>query len=434
MTRGRWRTASVIALAGALLLSACGDDVADPTDEAPDDVADEETDDAVDDAAAGEDRELTVWHYFSEDFQVELMDTYAERFEAAHDGVTVSNVFVPYDQLNSNVISAAGAGEGPDVVVFNGAEWSTLALAGALQPLDEYWDTYDEADQFPDSVLHGLEDELYAVQGYVNLLGLWYNADLLDEIGEDPPTTIDELESVMQTAVDAGYRGITLSALPQSQGEWQAYPWLTSQGFDYADPDENALADGLAMVRNWVEQDYLSQEAVNWDQTVPFQQFTAGGVAFAENGNWQVGAAEADADFEYGVVPLPLGDQGRVYLGGEGQGIGAHSEHPELAWAYLQETYLHPEGQLAAVELVGSIPSRADASQEPIVTEDELLGPFSETLNDMGANYPDPVIPPEAVADLQTEMGQAWSAVVGGQTSPEEAASRALSQIRPLLE
>jgi len=434
MTRGRWRTATVIAFAGVLVLSACGDDAGDPTDEAPGDVAEEDADEAGDEAAAGEERELTVWHYFSEDFQVELLDTYAERFEAAHDGVTVSNVFVPYDQLNSNVISAAGAGEGPDVVVFNGAEWSTLALAGALQPLDQYWDTYDEVDQFPDSVLHGLDDELYAVQGYVNLLGLWYNADLLDEIGEEPPTTIDELESVMQTAVDAGYSGITLSALPQSQGEWQAYPWLTSQGFDYADPDEDALADGFAMVRNWVEEGYLSQEAVNWDQTVPFQQFSAGGVAFAENGNWQIGAAEAEADFEYGVVPLPLGEQGGVYLGGEGQGIGTHSAHPELAWAYLQETFLHAEGQLDAVELVGSIPSRADASQEPVVTEDELLAPFSETLNDMGANYPDPVIPPEAVADLQTEMGQAWSAVVGGQTSPEEAASQALSQIRPLLE
>lgn len=434
-THGRWRTASAIVLAGALVLTACGngDETTDDTaDEASEDVPSEEPN--TDDAAAGEERELTVWHYFSEDHQVELMDAYADRFEAAHDGVTVSNVFVPYDQLNSNVISAAGAGQGPDVVVFNGAEWSTLALAGALQPLDEYWGAYEDADQFPDAVLHGLDDELYAVQGYVNLLGLWYNADLLEEIGEEPPSTIDELESVMQAAVDAGHRGITLSALPQSQGEWQAYPWLTSQGFDYAGPEEESLADGLAMVRNWVEQDYLSQEAVNWDQTVPFQQFTAGGVAFAENGNWQMGAAENDADFEYGVIPLPVGDQGGVYLGGEGQGIGAYSEHPDLAWAYLQETYLHPEGQLDAVELVGSIPSRADASQEPLVTEDELLEPFSQTLNESGANYPHPAIPPEAVADVQTAMGQAWSAALAGQSSPEAAASQALSQIEPLLE
>jgi multiple sugar transport system substrate-binding protein len=444
--RGRLRALSATALAGVLVLSACGgtdsetepettDDVTDATDEATDATTDETTEEATDadaDAAALE-GELTVWHYFSADNQVQLMDDYAQRFEDAHEGVTVTNVFVPYDQLNSNVINAAGAGEGPDVVVFNGAEWSTLALAGALQPLDAYWDGYADADQFPDSVLHGLDDELYAVQGYVNLLGLWYNADLLEEIGVEPPTTIDELEDAMQAAVDAGYRGITLSALPQSQGEWQAYPWLTSQGFDYADPNEDALAAGFAMVRNWVEQDYLSQEAVNWDQTVPFQQFTAGGVAFAANGNWQMGAAAADADFEYGVVSLPVGDQGKVYLGGEGQGIGVHSENPDLAWAYLQETYLDPEGQLLAVETVGSIPSRADASQEPAVTDNELLEPFANTLNTVGANYPDSVVPPENVADLQTTMGQAWSAVVGGQTAPDAAATQAVSQLQGLL-
>jgi multiple sugar transport system substrate-binding protein len=434
--RSRLRALSATLLAGALVLTACGDaddtspDATEPAETTEDTATDAETEDA---APEGE-RELTVWHYFSADNQVQLMDDYAQRFEDAHEGVTVSNVYVPYDQLNSNVINAAGAGEGPDVVVFNGAEWSTLALAGALQPLDAYWDEYADADQFPDSVLHGLEDELYAVQGYVNLLGLWYNADLLDEIGVEPPTTIDELEEAMQAAVDAGHRGITLSALPQSQGEWQAYPWLTSQGFDYADPDEAALAAGFAMVRDWVDQGYLSQEAVNWDQTVPFQQFTAGGVAFAANGNWQMGAAAADADFEYGVVSLPVGDEGKVYLGGEGQGIGTHSDDPDLAWAYLQETYLHPDGQLAAVETVGSIPSRADASQDPAVTDNDLLDPFAQTLNTSGANYPDAVVPPENVADLQTTMGQAWSAVVGGQTAPDAAAAQAVGQLESLLE
>ncbi|WP_217617433.1 extracellular solute-binding protein, partial [Cellulomonas sp. GbtcB1] len=75
-------------------------------------------------------------------------------------------------------------------------------------------------------------------------------------------------------------------------------------------------------------------------QTVPFQQSAAGKTAFAQNGNWQIGTAEPDADFAYGVVPLPLGDTGQVYLGGEGEGIGAHADDPELAWEYLQSTYL----------------------------------------------------------------------------------------------
>lgn len=375
---------------------------------------------------------VTVWHYFAEDNQVALMDKYKEMFEAENEGVTVENVFVPYDQLNSKVVNAAGSQTGPDVVVFNGAEASVLALAGGLKKLDEEWGAYEDAGQFPDSVQHTIDGTLYAVQGYVNLLGLWCNLDKLDELGLEPPTTVDELEAAMAAAQEIGLAGITLSGLPQSQGEWQAYPWLSSQGFTYENPDEQALTDGFAMVHDWVEKGYLSKEATTWDQTVPFQQFLAGESLFAANGNWQMAAAEADASFEYTVVPLPVGETGQVYLGGEGQAVGAFSQNAELAWQYLTSTYYSAEGQAAAVELVGSIPAREDASQDPAVTENELLVPFSKTVAEHGANYPSAAIPPEAVADVQTTVGQSWSAALGGQQDPDAAAQSVMQLLETL--
>lgn len=375
---------------------------------------------------------VTVWHYFAEDNQVALMDKYKEMFEAEHEGATVENVFVPYDQLNSKVVNAAGSQTGPDVVVFNGAEAAVLALGGGLKEIDEEWASFEEADQFPDSVQHTIDGSLYAVQGYVNLLGLWCNLDKLSELGLEPPTTLDELESAMAAAQETGLSGITLSGLPQSQGEWQAYPWLSSQGFTYENPDEQALTDGFAMVAGWVEKGYLSKEATTWDQTVPFQEFLAGKSLFAANGNWQIAAAEADASFEYTVVPLPVGETGQVYLGGEGQAIGAFSQNAELAWKYLTSTYYSAEGQAAAVELVGSIPAREDASQDPAVTENELLVPFSQTVSEHGANYPSAAIPPEAVADVQTTVGQAWSAALGGQQDPDAAAQTVMQLLESL--
>ncbi|MBD7917713.1 extracellular solute-binding protein [Cellulomonas sp. Sa3CUA2] len=385
-------------------------------------------------SGSGDSATLTVWHYFSDDNQVKLMDEFADKFEAQHDGATVDNVFVPYDQLNSKLVAAAGAKTGPDVVVFNGAEAATLALGGALAPLDDYWADFADADQVSESVVHTIDGTTYAVQGYVNLLGLWYNADILAEIGVEPPTTMTELEDAMAAAKAAGYAGITLSGLPQSQGEWQAYPWITSEGFTYEDPQADALAAGLGRVRSWVENGWLSQEAVTWDQTVPFQQFAAGKTAFAANGNWQMGTAASDADFEYGVVPLPLSGTGGVYLGGEGQGIGAFSKNPDLAWEYLTATYLDAEGQLLPAEIVGSLPSRADAGQDASVTGNALLEPFAQSITRFGANYPAAVIPPASVADVQLTVGQAWSAAIGGQKSPEQAAQDAVAALGPLLD
>jgi multiple sugar transport system substrate-binding protein len=354
-------------------------------------------------------------------------------FEEANEGVTVDNVYVPYDQMNSKLISAVGAKTGPDIAVFNGAETATLALAGALAPLDEQWDAFADNGQFPDSVLHRVEGELYSVQGYVNLLGLWYNADILDEVGVEPPTTMDELNDALDKVVAAGHQGITLSGLPQSQGEWQAYPWLTSHGFDYENPDAASLENAFAMIQTWTASGALTKEAVTWDQTVPFQTFAAGGVAFAENGNWQMGTAEQSAKFEYGVVPLPVGNDGKVYLGGEGEGIGAFSKNPDLAWEYLQATYLSFDGQLVALENVGSIPSRTDAASDDAVTSNELLAAFAESIEKNGANYPAENVPPASVADLQLTVGQAWSSVIGGQATPDAAATQVISKLTPLL-
>jgi multiple sugar transport system substrate-binding protein len=375
---------------------------------------------------------VTVWHYFSEDNQVALMEQYKEKFESENDGVTVENVYVPYDQINSKVVNAAGSQTGPDVVVFNGAEAAILALGGGLKPINEEWAAYEDAAQFPDSVQHTIDDTLYAVQGYVNLLGLWCNMDKLDELGLEPPTTVDELESAMEAAQKTGLAGITVSGLPQSQGEWQAYPWLSSQGFTYESPDEQALTEGFAMVNSWVEKGYLSKEATTWDQTVPFQQFLAGKSLFAANGNWQIALAESDATFEYVVVPLPVGSTGQVYLGGEGQGVGAFSQNPQLAWQYLTSTYYSVAGQLAAVESVGSIPAREDANQNSAVTDNDLLTPFSETVAELGANYPSAAIPPESVADVQTTVGQAWSAAMGGQQDPESAVQTVMQLLESL--
>ncbi len=412
----RWTVLAATAAVGSLVLAACGT-----------------SSDGGTQSSSGGDQTLTVWHYFSDENQVKLMDEFADTFEANNEGVTVENVFVPYDQINSKLVSSAGAKTGPDVVVFNGAEASVLALGGALAPLDEYWESYADKDQFPDSVIHNINGTTYAVQGYVNLLGLWYNADILTEIGAEVPTTVDEMEAVMAKAKDAGYGGITLSGLPNSQGEWQGYPWLSDAGFSYENPDAAALTSGLERVRGWVDNGYLTQEAVTWDQTVPFQQFAAGKFVFAENGNWQMGTAASDAQFEYGVAPLPLSADGKVYLGGEGQGIGAFSQNKDLAWKYLTETYLDQEAQLLPFEIVGSIPSRLDTAASETVSSNELLKPFADAIAQNGANYPSAAIPAEKVADVQLLIGQTWSSVLGGQQEPAAASQAAVSQLDNLL-
>lgn len=378
--------------------------------------------------------ELTVWHYYTLDNQLGLIDGYAESFAETHPDVRVNYVYVPMDQLNSKLIAAAGAGTGPDIIVADGFNVGTLASAGALAPLDEYWDDYADKGEFSDGALKLVDGSTYGVQGHVNSLALWYNKDILDEVGIEPPTTMDELDEALADVTEAGYAGITLSGDPTIQGAFQGYSWWTSDGFTFDAPDADALAASFARVRGWVDDGYLSRQVATWDQNVPFSEFLAGGTAFAQNGNWQITAAADTADFEYGVVPLPLSAEGRIYLGGEAEGIGKFSKNPDLAWEFLAETYLSAEGQLQALEAVGSIPTRADAGKDEAISADPILLSFSEAIVKQGAPYPDASLPSADVERILLAAAQAWSSALAGAASPESAAETALATIQPLLE
>ena len=380
-----------------------------------------------------DDQTITVWHYYSLDNQNALLESYKESFEAANDGVTVENVYVPQDQLNGKLVAAVGTQTGPDVVIFDGYSATTLINGGALAPMTDRWDAFDDAAEFAEGAIASVDGDIYSVQGYVNLLALIYNQTILDDLGLEPPQTIDELEEAMAAAVDAGYDGITLAGQPDVQGAFQAYPWLTNAGFSYEDPQADALVDAFERVRGWVDVGWLSPQVATWDQNIPFTEFMTGNTLFAENGNWQLSTLATDADFEYGVIPIPVGDTGKVYLGGESQAIGAFSKNPDLAWSYLTETFYSKEGQLKALELVGSIPTRADAASDDAVSSDPYLSAYAEAIANQGAPFPDTVIPSDNNEAVILANGQAWSAALGGQTSAEDAAADFLRALESLL-
>ncbi|MFP3589620.1 extracellular solute-binding protein, partial [Paraburkholderia sp. SIMBA_055] len=80
------------------------------------------------------------------------------------------------------------------------------------------WGSFADADQIAQGARTEVDGEVYAVQGYVNLLGLIYNKTILDELGLAAPTTIDELEKDMAAATAAGYEGITMAGQADTQG------------------------------------------------------------------------------------------------------------------------------------------------------------------------------------------------------------------------
>ena len=373
---------------------------------------------------------LNLWHYFNVDAQVGLLSTWSGMFNKLYPNINVVTSYVEFQQLSQKMIAAAGAKQGPDVLIYGGSDLVQMYKAGALKSLQPYWDQFPDAGQYPDGVITRFDNQVYGVKPYVNLVAWWYNKDILDDVGIQPPNTFDEVTPALAAVANAGknYLPLAITGVPTNQGDWTSWPWLTGYGFSYDNLDQSAAEQGFSLAAQWSSANYLSKDGVTWGQSETFDRFVVGDVAFMQNGNWNLGSAKTQLKFNYGIVEMPTGAQNsQIFLGGEPGWMGAFTSQPDIAWAYLSQIFSR-EGDLTSLS-AGSIPARNDLANDPQVTGESLLVPFANEIKTRGTEYP-----PKggAVLDAQLVVAQNWSAVVAGQKDGPTAAKDTVAAIKAM--
>ncbi len=371
--------------------------------------------------------ELTVWHYYDEGSGglQPFVKTWEQRFEQANPGVDVKMEYVPYDQMASKVISASAAGQGADVLLTASPWVPEMVKAGAVRDIDKYWDAFADKGLFPKNVEDGgvLEGKRYAVQAFTNIEGIYYNKTILDKLKVEVPTNLDELEAAMKAAADGGFTPFTTSAPTGAGGEFNATPWMLSAGWSYAEPGNPAGRQALERIQRWRDQKWLSPNDASGFNAG--KNFATGKYAFAQEGNWMLGTFKKDLKFEWGVAALQGHD--KALIGGEQLTIGGRSKKPDLAWKFIEQTFLSRQGGIDAAQ-AGSVPLRSDVAQDKVVTDDPNLSAYTKIATQSVAA---PMVPNTGkVSDV---IGGAWNEFVAGKIDAAQAAERISSGVPPLL-
>jgi ABC-type glycerol-3-phosphate transport system substrate-binding protein len=409
------RTAAVVA-AAALALAGCGSGSSSTTPQ---------NDQA---SANGElSGTLTVLHYYDEGAGAltPFVKTWEERFEKAHPKVDVQFEYVPYDQMQQKVISAASAGKGWDLIMPTAVWLPEMVKAGAVQSIDQQWDSFADKALFPDNTQSAgvLNDKRYAVQGYTNVEGIFYNKTILDELGVAVPKTLDEMEGAMEKAKSAGYTPFTTAAPNGAGGEFNAVPWLVSNGWSYDNPAAPGAKEILARLQKWRDAGYFSSNDASG--FVAEKNFSTGKYAFAQGGNWNLGTFKDSLKFSWGAAVIPGID--KSLLGGEIIAMGSKAADPALAWQFVQETFLSKQGGLDAAS-AGSIPLRTDLKNEKVVTSDPNLVAFATIA---AASIGNPIN--NNTGKISDVIGSSWNEFVAGTIGSDEAAQRIADGIPPLM-
>ncbi|MGW2094075.1 ABC transporter substrate-binding protein [Promicromonospora sukumoe] len=362
-------------------------------------------------AAGGDtdDSTLTIWHYENDDSAMGKAWAKAiEIFEEENPDVTVDVEKQTFEQIQKNAKIVLTGDDVPDVMEFNkgNATAGQLAAQGLLTPLTDAatergWDeklsgslattaTYDEQG------LMG-SGEWYGVPNYGEFVGVYYNKEMLADLGLEVPTTLDEFEDVLAAFKDEGITPLAEAGAEYPLGQlW--YELVLAYGDralvdDYqlfandVDFHNDAMTQATEKLDEWIEKGYIASDSAALTAEDMGVSFIDGTYPLMVSGSWWFGrlATEVEADwgqFNFPGNTLHTGSSGNLWV------VPANADSPSLAEEFIDIT-LRPEVQnVLATE--GGLPVAGD----PSVIEDErtreLTENFQAILDEDGlAYYPD---------------------------------------------
>ncbi|WP_063733137.1 sugar ABC transporter substrate-binding protein [Streptomyces sp. RTd22] len=246
---------------------------------------------------------------------------YAKVLDACgqRNGVKIEREAVPGASLISKVLQQASSRTLPDVLMLDNPDLQQIAAAGALAPLGDFGLS---ADGYAKGVVDAstYQGKLYGLQPVTNTIGLFYNKDMLDRAGIEPPTTWGELTSAAKKLTSGKRYGIAFSAPATREATWQFLPFMWSNGGNEKNIATPEVAQALQLWVDLVKNGSASKSVVNWGQADVNDQFKAGNAAMMINGPWQFPVLDEEKGLHYGVVQIPVRKAGGapvVPLGGE---------------------------------------------------------------------------------------------------------------------
>jgi len=267
--------------------------------------------------------EVSMWDFLSGGDGTRMKQLVAD-FNASQDRIhvetTTSDWGVPF---YTKVRTAIVAGQQPDVVSYHLSRFPSAAPLGLLRAISDQELAaagLSRDDYFPllvDKATY--EGQLYGVPLDTHPLVLFYNKDLLAELGllgeDGRPRGMDDLATFTATLETvAAHTGQPALVFPTNgSAVWRV--WLSlvgQQGGTVIDDGELTLdgtaRDSFAAIVEWADRGLAERnvETNGASQAI----FVAGSAAFMMNGVWNVttfedATAAGEFPFEYGVMPMP---------------------------------------------------------------------------------------------------------------------------------
>jgi multiple sugar transport system substrate-binding protein len=400
------------ALALTLAVTACGDD---------------------DSAAGGSAGGRTTIQFLGAD-PAATFEPLIKAFTAANPTITVQYVNVPFDQFNSVVQQRLTAKDPSiDVLYVDPSAIAGQVKRGWLEDLSALLPEAQKENLSEAVKVSTYQDKLYAAPMWTSAQFLYYNKDLLEKAGVQPPSadpaqrwTWEQVIEAGKKARDAGAqygllfdqtdRYYQLQALPESAG---GGPGVTGPAMLTPDVTNAGWQKAMTWYRDLFAQGHAPR-GVKTDQMNVL--FGSGKSAFFVGGPWSIGALKtAKSTVDYGIAPHPYFAGGKPGMPTDSWslGVSTSSDAKDAARKFVQFAGMTKEGNLAAVKVVTIPPTNRGAFDEYIKILDGLNPPNTTGAGKlMLADLENAVVHRPATpgyTQMEDIMGKAFADIRNGQ-------------------
>ncbi|MGO2747874.1 ABC transporter substrate-binding protein [Microbacterium sp.] len=375
-----------------------------------------------------------------------------EEFEKAHD-VEVEVEVVPYDQIQSKVTLDVQSGTSAyDVIQYWYPTVGALAEAGALADITDWVAGDEDIDQadFIDAVYQPYtqyDGKTYGLPIDGDTHVLFYNKEIFERNGVEPPATWDEYVDVARTITENesgdGVYGTALlgskSAFNIGSSFFNRLATMSSDPIDSALPqlDSDVAVEAAQAMLDVSEYALPSPLEIGFEQALP--QFLAGKVGMMEF--WtDLGVFAQDPEQSqivdgWGVVPLPLGPEGSVsgaLNAGWAMGISPNAADEDLAKQFVSfASSAETNEMLITTTGSGIDPTRTSTLESADYAE--LVPEVAEVNAQVLPNAQSWPTSPAAPEMIQV-LGDNLALMLQGNLSAEEAVSDTWDTWQPLAE
>ncbi|TVP66202.1 MAG: sugar ABC transporter substrate-binding protein [Leptolyngbya sp. LCM1.Bin17] len=423
MRQGSWKRFGLLTLVGLLLswLVACGDGQPGPT-----------TQDGR--------QEIEFWTMqLQPDFTDYFNDLIAE-YEAEHPDRSVRWVDVPWGDMQSKILTAVAAGTAPDVVNLNPDFAAQLAGRNAWLPLDDYISDLDQQVYLPNIwQANTLKGQSFGLPWYLTTNITFYNQDLLEAAGVEPPTTFEELAQVARQVKEAtGKYAYFTTFVPDDAAD--VLQSFVQMGVDLVDEQGQAAFNtpaGQAVFQYWTDlyqQELLPREVLTQGHRRAIELFQGGEVALLSIGAEFFPTIETNAPDIAQVTrsaPQITGETDKKNVAVMNLVIPAATDIPEAAVDFALFV-TNDVNQLAFAQAANVLPSTAAALADDYFEADETAAEgiaLARAISASQMNQAEVLIP--AMDDINLLQGIVYDnlqAAMLGQKTVEQAIADAAAE------